>query len=112
MSQSICAPCVNCDVKPGLAEPLKNTSKLSEIFSILWRSNTTAYKDITERLEVAAEEAMKRDKSYGMSTARMLLESRDEILRLRDELMIEMRNTALQLRHAANKQNPPTYRFA
>ena len=69
-----------------------------------------SYVDITERLETAAAEVYGRDKLYGMSTAALYREAMDEILRLRGELMVEMRNNRLAscgVQQQSNK-NPPT----
>ncbi len=51
--------------------------------------------DIIERIEAFAEETEKRDRLYGMSTARMFHEAKEEIIRLREELKREMCKTHL-----------------
>ena len=49
--------------------------------------------DITERLEAAAQDWVKRSALYGMSSALLLREAKEEIERLRNELKKEMMNT-------------------
>tara|TARA_R110000824_G_scaffold96892_7_gene231693 strand:- start:473 stop:670 length:198 start_codon:yes stop_codon:yes gene_type:complete len=63
--------------------------------------STKSFKDITERLDIAADEVRNRDALYGMSSSAILQEAKEEILRLREELVQEMRNTAILLRRAA-----------
>ena len=63
--------------------------------------STKSFKDITERLDIAADEVRNRDALYGMSSSAILQEAKEEILRLREELVQEMRDTAILLRRAA-----------
>lgn len=49
------------------------------------------YADITERLEDAAAGWLERSALYGMSSAALLREAKEEIRRLRRELLIEIR---------------------
>ena len=65
--------------------------------------STKSFKDITERLDIAADEVRNRDALYGMSSSAILQEAKEEILRLREELVQEMRNTAILLRRAAKE---------